>query len=256
MAAGSRLPDTVPCESPHGGEVVAVYELPGGSDAPYPAAQRTLRGIDDTVARCVGGAEALGDFNSFAGDNRLEVPASDRGTTGVSEAWAVTGIEAAMYVPGTAGWAAGQRWFVCAAVLNNSLETPAVYDGTLRDARSRRGTLDLAFAWCKTQPDPRDSRDFKSVRCDRPHNFEQLSNFVAGANDAPFPGEAALDQLASRLCGPLSSAATAGRSDRLDAAYGLSWTFPQEPEWAQGERVVRCFAASRDGLTTGTVGSG
>lgn len=256
LAAGNQLPEIVPCASAHGGEVVAVYQLPGGSDAAYPAAQRSIHGADDTVARCVGGPGELGEFGDFAGDNRIEVPSADRTATGVTDAWAVTGVEAALYVPGPARWSAGERWLVCAAVLDNSIEAPTAYDGSVRGARSRRGALDIAFAWCKNQPDARNVHDFQSVRCDRPHNFEQLSNFAAGTSDAAFPGEPALDQLAARLCGPLSSAATAGRSDHLDPAFGLSWTFPQEADWAKGERVVRCFAASRQGLTTGTVGSG
>ncbi len=254
LADGNQLPDIVPCTSAHGGEVIAVSQVPGASGAAYPATQSSIKGADDLVTGCVGDLQTLGKFGEFVGDNRLTT--TDRSDTGVTDAWAVTGLQAAVYVPGPARWSAGERWLVCAAVLNNSVEAPAGYDGSARDARSRRGSLDIAFAWCKNQPDPRNIHDFESVRCDRPHNYEQLSTFSAGTSDAAFPGEPALDQLGTRLCGPLSSEATGGQSDRLDPALGLSWTFPQEADWARGERAVRCFAASREGLTTGTVSSG
>jgi len=254
LASGTRLPELVPCSQAHGGEVVSVHKL--AASAAYPANSSTIQGQDDAIKTCVDNSGGAGDFVSFAGDNRLTVPPAERTSTGVSQAWAVSGVDPAVYVPGPAAWARGERWIACAAVLNNSLSAPASYSGTLRGARAKPGKLEPALAWCKLQPNAGTPRDFRSLSCTTAHNYEQLASFSAGDQKAAFPGDAALNQLATTLCAPLSSAATGGRSDTAGAAYGLSWSWPQAGEWSQGDRVVRCFVATSTGNTIGTIGSG
>lgn len=253
MAHGTRLPALVACDEPHGGEVIATYELP---DGPYPASAGAIEGADDAMARCEGDGDAPGDFATYIGDNRLEVPSEERSETGVTEAWVVSGLQRAMYVPGTAAWSDGDRWLVCAVVLNNSFSKPSTYAGSAKDALATPGEVDAAFAWCKSQPDPDNIRDFESVACTEPHNFEQLASFLAGGDSSSFPGEVALDELAGVLCNALSSAATGGRSDNWGDGFRLSWTYPQDGDWQQGDRFVRCYAATVQGSTTGSVANG
>ena len=256
LAGGTRLPELTPCGGPHGGEVISISEVSGGADAPYPATTGRIVGADAQVDECTGDATKSGRFGEFAGDNRLDVPAEASSATGVTEAWSVSGVSPAVYVPGPAAWARGERWLACAAVLDHSVDAPASYEGSLRDARSKRGELEAALAWCKLQPDPAAPQDFQSVSCNSPHNYEQLASFAAGTADADFPGDDVLGGLGDQLCAPLAADATNGRVTTAGKEYALSWSYPQQDDWSRGERIVRCYTASLSGLTVGTVGSG
>ncbi len=253
MAHGTRLPAVVACSEPHGGEVIATYELP---DGPYPASGGSIEGVDDVLSRCEGKDEAPGDFTAFVGDNRLEVPATEKASTGVSDAWVVSGLQQATFVPGPAAWSGGERWLACAVVLNNSFSAPSTYPDSAKGALDTPGEVDAAFAWCKAQPEPGNVRNFEAVACTEAHNFEQLTSFVAGDETTEYPGVEALDEMAGVLCDVLSSEATGGRSDDWGSGFRLSWTYPLDGDWAQGDRFVRCYAATVEGSTTGSVANG
>ncbi len=239
----TRLPESVSCQTPHGGEIVAVYQLTAPAEAPYPAGSGSLRGFQADVERCVGTETELGDFGTFVGDNRIPVSASDTQATGVTQAWSISGVESAVFVPGPASWSGGQRWLVCAAVLNNSNVEAASYSGSVKGIRTEAGGLNEQFGWCKDQPDPARYRQFDAVSCLTKHNYEQLATFAAGATKAVFPGESALDQLAKRLCGPLSSTATGGRSDHPPVDLAMSWTFARSQVGSAGQ----CCRSPRSG---------
>lgn len=250
LASGFQMPAIVACDQPHGGEVISVAKLSDDAKAAYPAMGRSLLGADAEVKKCNG---AGGDFDKFAGANVLTIPDSVK-SAGVTQAWRVSGIDIGTFVPGTAAWSAGQRWMACAAVLNNTIEVPSKYTGSAKDGRSTAGTLAVDLAWCKKQQSA--ESDFSAVPCSDPHNYEQLANFVAGSNDATFPGDTSLNQLAKTLCPALDSTATAGKSDKLPTGFGESWLAPTESSWGQGDRIVRCYATTTTGVSTGTVGSG
>lgn len=254
IAAGNQLPAIVSCDDPHGGEVVSILEIPDPGDGTYPGWGRDLEGADDQVGACRGRGDDPGALGEFLGSTPLQL-SDDQIAKGAADAYAVTGVQYAMYIPGPAAWAAGERWLACSAVLSNRLKVPSSYTGTLRGALAKPGELDVQFSWCKQQPP--DSRDtFTVVPCSEPHNYEQLASYSAGSGDAVYPGDDVLGALAEELCPVVSSEATGKRSDDLPAGIGLGWTYPLEYEWADGDRSVRCFAVTEDGESTGGVGMG
>lgn len=249
LASGHHLPDVIDCEQPHGGEVVAVYEIETGADGAYPAAGFDLVGVGAQLKRCTGDESNDGDVASYVGRQQVPITDAQRDATGVTAAYRVSGVQYAVFVPGPAAWQRGERWFACAAVLSNSRLAPSAYSGSLRDALADPAQVPDELAWCKNQSS--DTRgDFVAVPCTEPHNYEQVVAFDAGSADSPDPGEAALEELASTLCPPLSSTASNGRTDDLDASLGLGWTYPLPSEWSNGDRTVRCFAVTLDGATT------
>ena len=249
------LPTRVPCDQPHGGEIVAVYPFPDSPGAAYPAMGQTIVGGDQLSVKCGGDGVNEGDFDRFAGTSRLEVPA-DVKSTGVTDAWLVSGVQAGVFVPSPSQWAAGHRSYVCAAVLGNSTKVPASYTGSLSGIRQADGGVPAKFAWCKDQPDAQDSRTFEVVPCDVPHNAEQLASFSYGSSSTTFLGQKSEDDIARALCTKLDSAATHGRSDDLPAGFDVSWTFPVESEWNSGGRIGRCFVVTTTGRSTGTIATG
>lgn len=256
IATGHQLPAIVSCDAPHGGEIVAVYTIDAGEEPTYPASSYSLKGVDEQVGRCADNASGAGDFREFVGAREFPLTDAQQTSTGVANAYLVSGIQYAAFVPGPAAWDRGDRWFVCAAVLSNSLARPSVYDGSLRNALAEPGAIAEQFTWCKRQESDQRS-DFTAVPCTEAHNYEQIIAFDAGDADAPDPGDAALGEISASLCPPLSSQATAGRSDDLDETLGLGWTYPLPSEWANGERTVRCFIVTLDGeLTTGSAALG
>ena len=255
MASSAQMPARVPCDQPHGGEIISIVDLGGGAGAAYPAMRRTI-GDGVAAGKCQGDGHTPGEIDRFAGDNHLDTSSKAAAAAGVHDAWMVSGVDGAAYVPGPAQWARGARWMVCAAVLDNNAEAPASYSGSIRGVRSARGQLAVPFAWCKhTLPDS-DINTFTVVSCDRPHNYEQLASFSYGAADAAFPGDKVIADTAAALCHTLSSAATGGKSDSMPKGFGLSWSFPGSRTWADGDHIGRCYAITLDGLSTGTIGFG
>jgi hypothetical protein len=255
IAEGNQLPAIVPCSDPHGGEIVHTYQIPDGPASDYPASNAQIIGADSTVAECAGDATHLGAFGAFVGDDAIAIPAALGQATGVTQAWTVSGLQAGLFVPGPAAWAHGERWLACAAVLTNSQDVPSSYTGSAKGVRATPGEMPTQFSWCKEEADSNNPSTFQTVSCTKGHNYQQVASFSAGLASASFPGEPALDQEATKLCAPLVSAATAGKSDHLAATLGISWTFPQQADWTSGSRVVRCFVTTRSGDSSGAVGT-
>jgi hypothetical protein len=255
IAEGNQLPALVPCSDPHGGEIVRTYQIPDGPDADYPASNAQIAGADSTVTECAGDATHLGAFGAFVGDDAITIPAALGQATGVTTAWRVSGLQAGLFVPGPAAWADGARWLACAAVLTNSQDVPSSYTGSAKGVTATPGDLPTQFSWCKEEADANNPSTFQTVSCTKSHNYQQVASYSAGLASAAFPGEPALDQEAAKLCPPLVSAATAGQSDHMVATLGISWTYPQEGDWSNGSRVVRCFVTSRTGDSSGAVGT-
>jgi hypothetical protein len=149
LASAPQLPTVVPCRGPHGGEVVAVSTLDAGPNASYPAVSDTIEGSD--VARTAGEGDGSKDgaFDHIAGDNPLRSPKTSDARAGAHDAWIVSSLEPALYVPDPAGWIDGQRWVVCAAVLANSNTALSSYEGSARGRRTP-GRLPESFGWCRT----------------------------------------------------------------------------------------------------------
>ena len=250
------LPLRVSCDQPHGGEIVAVYQLSAPAGAAYPAMTDNVVGADDLSAKCGGDGRNEGDFDRFVGTSRLQVPADVAKSTGVNDAWLVSGIQAAVYVPNPSQWAAGKRWYACAAVLANSSKVPASYTGSLAGARQADGGQPARFAWCKLQPDAQDDRRYDVVPCDQSHNYEQVSSFSYGDSKMSFPGQKGEDDTARTVCSKLNSSATNGKSDDLPSGFDVSWSFPVEADWNSGSRIGRCFVVTTTGNSTGTVETG
>lgn len=254
IASGNQLPAIVPCDEPHGGEVVSVLQMPDPTDDTYPGWGRNLEGADDQVAACVGTGDDPGDLETFLGSTPLSLTDAQV-AKGAFDAYAVTGVQYAMYIPGPAAWSAGERWLACSAVLSNSLRVPSSFTGSLEGALGIPGELDVQFSWCKQQP-PNSRNTFTVVPCSESHNYEQLASYSAGSNDTAYPGDDALGTLAAELCPVVSSEATGKRSDDLPVGIALGWTYPLDYEWSNGDRAVRCFAVTENGSSTGAVGTG
>ncbi|MGB3409835.1 MAG: septum formation family protein [Microthrixaceae bacterium] len=254
MSSGHLMPTLVSCDIPHGGEVVAVYDAPDGMDE-YPAATRELKGLDVALKSCIGDGEVEGAFGRFAGDNRLKVTQPSGGAGQPAEAWLVSSLQGGLLVPSPSQWDAGERWVVCAAILQHSDEVLSQYNGSAQGIL-RPGELAAEFAWCKRQLDRNDSRAFVIVSCDQPHSHEQVASFSVGSAEDPYPGEESLGSLAGSVCPNLISTATGGRSDDAADQFELSWTYPIESSWLDGDRTARCYIVGVNGESSGTVGSG
>jgi hypothetical protein len=253
-AGGPQLPALVPCDDPHGGEIVAVSTLSDGPDAAYPAVTELTDAASDARAACQGTGEGTSEFDEFVGDNRLESPAAAGSKAGTHPAWIVSSLEAVLFVPGPAAWSKGERWAACAAVLRNSSGALAEYQGSAKGLRSP-GKLTEAFAWCRTDEDQ--TGNYSVVGCDQPHSLEQVASFSVGDDTEAYPGNDPIDVLAGELCPGLASAATAKRSDSASTTkFGLSWTFPREDDWSNGDRTGRCYMRSLEEPTTGSFAAG
>ncbi len=253
MSSGHLMPTLVSCESPHGGEVVAVYDAPE-SAADYPATARQLKEFDALLESCTGDGKTIGAFGKFAGDNRLKVT-EPSGPDQPKDAWLVSSLQGTLLLPSPSRWNADERWVVCAAVLQHSDEGLSQYSGSARGVL-QPGKLGSVFAWCKRQLDQNYNRAFVIVPCDEPHSHEQVASFsVAGADD-PYPGEEQLGSLTASVCPNLVSTATGGRFDETSDEFDLSWTYPIESTWLDGDRTARCYIVSANGESSGTVGSG
>ncbi len=253
MAGGHLMPVLVSCDEPHGGEVIAVYDVPAET-VDYPALGQDLLGVDKASDACAGSDGDIGAFGEFAGDNRLQSKdQADKKAPG--ETWLVSSLEGLLFLPSPSKWEAGERWVACVAILRNSEEALSQYSGTARGA-VKPGELSSEFAWCKRQLDPNDSRGFVIVSCDQPHTHEQIASFAVGAPDDPFPGEQELDSLASSVCPGLVSTGTGKRFKGKSDDFTISWTYPVEGTWYNGDRTARCYIMSLGGESTGTVGSG
>jgi hypothetical protein len=254
LARGTNLPEIVACDAAHGGEVIDVWELPEATSDNYPVQNGRLIGIDSTTQRCISEDGASGAYVEFAGDNRLDTTETES-AAGVTEAWRVSGVTPAVFVPGPAGWGRGERWVACAAVLENAT-APAQTTETMRGAFSRPGTIDATFSWCKLQPDPEAPDSFDVVACDQQHSHEQLASFRVAATSDGYPGEDNVSQQAETVCPILVAQTTGGRSEELADEFALSWTYPVAGDWAQGDQIARCFMTSTAGPTTGSVAGG
>lgn len=250
LARLPQIPTIVACDQPHGGEVIAVYELPDTMSS-YPGVGNAPTGVDEASTACLGQGDQLGDFGTFAGDNSLPSPKTETEVAGAYEAWLISSLEAAVFVPRPRAWIGGARWAVCAAVLVNSNKKLTSYGGSARGVLVPGG-LPVEFGWCRSAVDET-AGQFDIVACDEPHTTEQLASFRVVGDDAAFPGEDTIDRLAGRLCPELASVATAGRSSEAnETEFGISWTYPQEQGWSSGERVARCFINTLGEPTTGT----
>jgi hypothetical protein len=253
-SGGPQLPALVPCTDPHGGEIVSVSTLDDGPDAAYPAIDGFTDSATAALTACQGDGTSPSTFDEFAGDNRIESPGSKDDKAGAHEAWIVSSLEAVLFVPGPAAWSHGARWAACSAVLRNSSGDLARYDGSARGLRSP-GKLTDPLAWCRTDEDQ--SGNFAVVACDQPHSLEQVASFRVAAEGDAYPGNDEIDGVAGRLCPGLASTATAKRSDSAaEADFGLSWTFPREEDWAQGDRTGRCYMRSLNAPSTGSFAAG
>lgn len=252
QARGTNLPEIVACDGPRGGEVIEVWQIPDASGDTYPVVNGELTNIDATTQRCVSEDRASGAFVEFAGDNRLDTDRA-REAAGVTEAWRVSGVTAAVFVPGPAGWDRGERWLACAAVLDNAAVASRTTT-SLRGAFATPGMLDTTFGWCKLQSGPQANR-FDIVNCADAHTHEQLASFRVAATNSEYPGDEAVARQAEQVCPILAGQATGGRTDDLAEPLGLSWTYPVADDWASGDQIARCFITSATGTMTGSVGS-
>lgn len=78
------------------------------------------------------------------------------------------------------------------------------------------------------------------VPCTSPHRSQVFAQAAAGVEDAPFPGDAAVDRQADMFC------YGAGFEDFVGTEYDEStlWAsahVPTEQTWAEGHRHVTCF---------------
>lgn len=253
MSSGHLMPALVSCDSPHGGEVVAVYDTPAGLDD-YPAVTQELRGLDQESAACAGDGKSIGAFGEFAGDNRLKVKGS-AASDQAGDAWLVSSLSATLLLPSPSRWEAGEHWVVCAAVLQHSDEALNQYSGSAQGVL-KPGDLESVFAWCKRQLDPNDRRSFIVVSCDEPHSHEQVASFSVGDAGDPYPGEEELGSVVGSICPDLVSTATGGRYRDAAKDFDLSWTYPVESTWQSGDRTARCYVVGVENESRGTVGSG
>lgn len=78
------------------------------------------------------------------------------------------------------------------------------------------------------------------VACSEPHRSEVFAQAAAGVDDAPYPGDAAIDRQADMFCYGAGFADFVG-TDYDDSTLWASAHVPTEQTWAEGHRHTTCF---------------
>ena len=199
--------EEVPCQEPHGIEVYASVDLPGGPGAPY-------QGLDAAIELC---------------------DAAFRSQVGVGIGLA-TVYERSVLRPSEETWADGERVVTCYVVYPSRVEDRLSAIDPLRSF-GRVSVFGLAAGDCIVDFDEAASW-FEVVTCDRPHDAEV---FVSEPQpDGPFPGEAAVDTRADELCFGESFEAFVGRDYASSSIFSLV-SVPTADTWEQGDRTINCI---------------
>jgi Septum formation len=210
--------DTVPCDGEHRFEVAYVGQVTDKLDTPplpssetsKTAYQQCLTKID----RYVGGAYPALLVNIELG------------------------------YPGLAAWRAGNHWFSC-DLAKASFEREADESGEV----SVTGSVKNAYADpkssvrvpCSTATETKDGSitDWKPVACTAKHTVELAGLVRSTSKAASRPKND--DKLVDTCLDLVAAYIKVPRDD--DEKYGIHviWSYPPSPEWAAGERRVRCY---------------
>lgn len=164
---------------------------------------------------------------------------------GADDADAHWGVDLLPRFPTPAEWSRGQRLLRCEVLPSVAGSNQPVISQSLRGVLRRAGSA--RFRLCRSAG--------AAVSCEQRHDSEAVNPWPALAN-GPWPGEAALQQMAVTACGPVA--------DRylgvpLTTRHDLVATadLPTQTQWDQGRRTVQCWLANTAGrVTTGTVRGG
>lgn len=151
--------------------------------------------------------------------------------------------------PSTPGWQGGARWFRCDVAEVSSVEDPIVKDriGSLKGALTGDSPIALRCFDAKLVGD--DIDEMAPVSCTSRHDAEFVG--VYRDTSASHAAMAADNDRIHRRC--LSLVASYARiPDDGDLRYrsGTIYFHPDEQEWRDGNRAVRCFLWISDGTLT------
>ena len=253
-AGGPQLPALVPCDDPHGGEIVAVSTLSDGPDAAYPAVTELTDAAADARAACQGTGEGTSEFDEFVGDNRLESPAAAGSKAGTHPAWIVSSLEAVLFVPGPAAWSKGERWAACAAVLRNSSGALAEYHGQRQGAPLPR----QADRGVRLVPHRRGPvRQLRGRRL-RPAALARTGGQLQRRGRHRGLSRQRPDRRPRRRAVPRARLGRHGEALglRLDDEVRTLVDVPREDDWSNGDRTGRCYMRSLEEPTTGSFAAG
>lgn len=216
----------VDCGTPHEQEVFAVSDFPAPADAPYP----DYVDIDTWVAEVCRGA-----FEGYVG-----LPYSRS-----SLDYTYLGLS-------SAAWERGERNFVCTLIdstfnplatsMRDSGEATAFPPDTIPNA-NRVLLRSLPAESCYYQPvDFYKSNEVLQVDCSAPHGYELYAvEEYPNAEDgnAPYPEFLELTSYADQVC--LTAFAEYIGLPFGESALGYTTDYPNEREWAEGDRRVFCL---------------
>ena len=95
---------------------------------------------------------------------------------------------------------------------------------------------------CYQFPATDNSDDLTIVSCNQPHDAETFHAFEFRGDQ--FPTDDELDQASDEICG-LMFEYYVGKPV-ADSTLDYDWTGPDENVWAQGDRIVECYAFAKD----------
>jgi hypothetical protein len=204
---------TVECASSHDAEVVAVGELPAQGDPTSYPLERDLRRAALPPCRAAL-ADHLGSTDSDA--TRLQV-------------WA--------FWPSPDGWAAGDRWRLCAVVELSPDGKPVTRTGSVKGllAAAGFGTFQLCSAGS-----PSAEQRLTLAPCDGPHLAEAVPGVLSlGKAGDPAPSEEQVNAAAKDHC-TKAVAGYVGAADRTDVFP--AWRTSGAQGWSEGFTSAVCYA--------------
>lgn len=119
---------------------------------------------------------------------------------------------------------------------SNNSRTPAASATAEAIKRPRAGD-------CYQFSTTNDDEDLTIVSCNQPHDAELFHAFEFRGDK--FPTDDELDQASDEICG-LMFEYYVGKPV-ADSTLDYDWTGPDENIWAQGDRIVECYAFAKDG---------
>ena len=208
---------TVPCGGAHGAETIFVGTLPG-TVTTWPAANNDVSSdlLTTISQQC---QPALAAYIGL--------------TPGPSGTETLTRVDLAFYVPTSAEFASGARWFRCDAV---------VYPFASDSDTTIPGTLKDAFAGGRPSPELLvcEGAGGDRLACSLPHRAELLEvvTLTEGA-DVAYPGNTALGARVDKVCAARVVDLLDQRGDlRNDLTLVDYW--PTAESWAGGDRTGLC----------------
>ena len=207
----SNADATVRCTGPHTAYTFAVGMIP--ADVSVAGVSIGNKSIQDAAS-----ASCRDAFAGFIG--------------GTPALRALSRLSVTYFLPDQRGFNRGAHWVRCDVVALKTFNQLAALPARLAGFLDKSGALDTYGVCSQGEPGAASSR---LVMCAGKHTYRALAALRLGAENAPYPGQAAAGPGGQKHC-------SAHIADTLGpSGYTFGWTYPTVSDWAAGQRFGYCW---------------